>query len=260
MAYSLTWLSQVLRDAGLKVIECDGWRDSGHGDMKAALGVLCHYTGDLRKGNMPSLDVLVNGRNGKDALKGPLSQLGLGRDGTYYVIAAGKCWHAGPVGPEGWKDITDGNGHLIGIEAENRGDKNTDPWPEVQLDAYRRGVAAILLHIKQSDVSWCAGHKEWAKGRKTNPKFDPNFDMDDFRAAVKAIMDGKVPIETPVPKATLARGKNNDPNLVTLVQAKVGVTADGIFGSATEAAIRSFQANNHLDPDGIVGAKTWALI
>ncbi len=41
---------------------------------------------------MPSLGVIRDGRPG---LKGPLSQLGLGRDGAYYVIAAGRAQHAG---------------------------------------------------------------------------------------------------------------------------------------------------------------------
>ena len=44
------------------------------------------------------------------------------------------------------------------------------------------------------------------------------------------------------------------------MQAKVGVTADGIFGPATEAALRGFQAANNVTADGIVGPKTWELI
>jgi len=262
MAYSLTWLSQVLRDAGLKVSECDGWQSRGRAEMGKVLGVLCHYTGGSRQGNMPTLDILIKGRTGADALPGPLSQLGLARDGTYYIIAAGKCNHAGPGT---WKGVTSGNTHFIGIEAENTGGANDSPWPEVQMDAYRRGVAAILQYIKQPDVSWCVGHKEYAPTRKV----DPNFDMDVFRAAVKAIMEGTAfgavaPSAQTEPaialKPTLRRGENNDPNLVKIVQAKVGVAADGLFGPATEAAILKFQADNGLDADGIVGAATWGVV
>src|SRR5262245_1953726 len=131
MNYSLIWLPEVLEQAGLKVARVDGWERRGRADAGVTLGVLCHHTGGSKNGNMPTLDVLIHGRPG---LMGPLSQLGLGRDGTYYVIAAGRCNHAG-LGR--WNGVVDGNGHFIGIEAENTG-RADDPWPAVQIDAYQR--------------------------------------------------------------------------------------------------------------------------
>lgn len=131
MIFSLTWLPGVLKEAGVKVALVDGWESRGRGDVRATAGVMCHHTGGPRAGNMPSLNTLIKGRSD---LSGPLAQLGLGRDGTYYVIAAGKCNHAG----DGvWKEIATGNTNFIGIEGENTG-LSTDPWPEVQMDAYRR--------------------------------------------------------------------------------------------------------------------------
>jgi peptidoglycan hydrolase-like protein with peptidoglycan-binding domain len=44
------------------------------------------------------------------------------------------------------------------------------------------------------------------------------------------------------------------------VQAIVGVAATGLFDGATEAAVRRFQRDHGLVPDGIVGPRTWATI
>lgn len=56
----------------------------------------------------------------------------------------------------------------------------------------------------------------------------------------------------------LKRGSRGDE--VKMLQQKLGVTADGIFGSNTERAVKDFQIKNGLVADGIVGAKTWAKL
>jgi peptidoglycan hydrolase-like protein with peptidoglycan-binding domain len=38
------------------------------------------------------------------------------------------------------------------------------------------------------------------------------------------------------------------------------LTADGIFGSKTEVAVKKFQKAFSLTVDGIVGSKTWAAL
>jgi hypothetical protein len=43
MAFSLTWLPQVLLNAGLKVAEQPGWRTRGRGDVGTIKGVICHH-------------------------------------------------------------------------------------------------------------------------------------------------------------------------------------------------------------------------
>ena len=254
MAHSLVWLPEVLLGAGLKVAEVPGWRERGAGDVGATFGILCHHTACAAGGNMPSLRVLIEGRSD---LRGPLAQLGLGRDGTYYVIAAGKAHHAG----KGiWAGISDGNTHLIGIEAENAGHPG-DAWPEVQMLAYQHGVAAILKHVGL-DAERCAGHKEYAPTRK----IDPTFDMPTFRAAVRAILNGASQRLAPIPSAepdgrrrqTLRRGTHGVS--VAALQRQLGVHPSGIFDSQTEARVREFQRANSLVPDGIVGPKCWAAL
>jgi murein L,D-transpeptidase YcbB/YkuD len=49
-----------------------------------------------------------------------------------------------------------------------------------------------------------------------------------------------------------SRGKE-----VKELQEFLEIGADGIFGVGTEAVVRSWQSNNGLVADGIVGPKTW---
>ena len=267
MAFSLTWLPDVLKAAGLKVALVDGWQTRGRGEMGKIHGVICHHTAGSKTGNMPTLGVLLKGR---EDLPGPLAQLGLGRDGTWYVIAAGRCNHAGAGS---WQGITSGNSNFIGIEAENTGSMKDFPWPAVQMDAFRRGVAAILNHVGKGP-EFCCGHREYAlpKGRKD----DPLFDMAAFRDSVAAILTGAAPPPPLIPRAeppktpggapgrpTLRRGITGDQKVVDAVKALqklLGVDPAGTFGPRTEAAVRAFQRDHGMVPDGIVGPKTWAAL
>lgn len=44
---------------------------------------------------------------------------------------------------------------------------------------------------------------------------------------------------------------------VILLQQKLGIRADGIFGPQTEAAVKKYQSEHGCTPDGIVGPHTW---
>jgi GH24 family phage-related lysozyme (muramidase) len=252
-SFALTWLPQVLQDAGLKVAETPGWRERGRADMPNPVGVMCHHTANPNKGNMPTLNMLISGRSD---LSGPLAQLGLGRDGTFYVIAAGRANHAG-LGR--WEGVFTGNSSFIGIEAEHSG-VAADPWPPEQLDAYARGVAAILKHLGATE-KMCCGHKEYAL--PANRKCDPTFDMTAFRQEVSLYLVGKSP-PPPIPhtdeqdRPTLRRGDRRD--AVKTLQAALNADPDGIFGARTEAALRQRQRELGLVADGIAGPKTWAAL
>ena len=44
------------------------------------------------------------------------------------------------------------------------------------------------------------------------------------------------------------------------LQENLGITADGIFGPATEASVKALQSRKGLTPDGIVGPRTWEAL
>jgi hypothetical protein len=181
MTFKLIWLADVLREANLKVIEEPGWKTRGVGgaDMGVVKGVLCHHTAGPRSGDHPSLGTVMQGRTG---LRPPLCHLLLSRDGTFFVVAAGKANHAG-VG--NWQGVRNGNTQLIGIEGENTGLANDQPWPAIQMNAYERGCVALCKKLGVGSIM-VAGHKEYALPHGRKP--DPSFNMADFRKEIARLL------------------------------------------------------------------------
>lgn len=178
MAGMLHWLPQALKAEGVKVVEVAGWATRGK-TINPPKVVVAHHTATRpTTSDATVVRLLVDGR---PDLPGPLCHVGLGRDGTAYVVAAGKANHAGTGA---WQGVT-GSVNTFGIEAFNDG--LGEPWPAVQLDAYDRIVAAVLRH-EGRDASWLCAHREWAlpAGRKTDPR---GIDMDQMRARVQTLLN-----------------------------------------------------------------------
>src|SRR5689334_14754764 len=97
------------RAAGLKVVEIAGWESRGRpkstGEFKP-VGVLNPHTGDKADGKAYAAGILVRGRSD---LAGPLCHLSIGRDGTVYIVAAGRANHAGKAKSVGSVAAGDGN-------------------------------------------------------------------------------------------------------------------------------------------------------
>ncbi len=175
----LTQLADVAKRTGYPVVEVPGWRERGRpGDMLDIRTITAHHTANGgAKGDYPSLETVRSGRPG---LPGPLAQLGVGVSGTIYVIAAGKCNHAGISLKSDYE-----NSHAIGIEAEAIGLPGAkSDWPGPQMDSYARLCAALVDEFDLS-VADVRGHKETCSplGRKS----DPSFDMTAFRHRVAAV-------------------------------------------------------------------------
>lgn len=192
-------MPEILRKHGLKVVEVPGWKTRGRpasiGEF-APVGVLCHYTATGKNWtDKRVVDLLVEGRSD---LPGPLSQFGLGRDGTVYLVASGRCNHGGPARASGSVAGGDGNKLYIGIEAFNAG--GDDPWPKVQYDAYVLLCAILSLEVTKNSAQTVRGHRETSKTGKP----DPQFSMAKFRSQVAekmvALVSPTTPPEEPDPE------------------------------------------------------------
>lgn len=66
--------------------------------------------------------------------------------------------------------------------------------------------------------------------------------------------------QTPAMGTPLTLRKGSRGEQVKRVQRILGITVDGVFGSHTEGAVRSFQIAKGLVVDGIIGSRTWAAL
>lgn len=187
------WLADVLSDAGLTVVRNPGWETRGPSGLSPLYQLFHHTASSPRGGLHPSRRVVVEGRRD---LAGPLCNVLVWRDGTCEVIASGIANHAGNGTPLA-------NRTSIGWECENDG--VGERWPERQLDAIARGMAAVCRHTSRP-ASSVYGHKETAlpKGRKIDPT---GVDMDAWRLRVGVLLskeDEMTPAQMDELKAEIA--------------------------------------------------------
>lgn len=64
---------------------------------------------------------------------------------------------------------------------------------------------------------------------------------------------------TALPTLRLTKPNTKGPSVIHLQQ-RLGINADGVFGSGTQAAVKAFQLSHGLKSDGIVGPATWAAL
>jgi hypothetical protein len=166
----VTWLPDVLQAADLTVMPVDGWQGRGH-VLSTINGVVLHHT--ATPATMLDANVAKILRDGRADLAGPLAQLGLDRQGRFWLICDGKANHNG-YGM--WANQS------IGIEAFNNG--VGEPWPVPQLDAWQRGTAAILAHLHLNE-GHALGHRETDPKRKIDPK---GVDLEAFRRRVAQLL------------------------------------------------------------------------
>lgn len=174
----ITWLADVLRAAGLEVVEHAGWKTRERPGVWQPQFLVVHATA-APAGQADETQVRIV-RDGRSDLNGPIANACIDRQGRWHVLAAGRCntTLAGTAGP--FKGL--GNSGALGIEACN--DNRGEPWPPGQYRSYVAGVAAICRRLGWSETR-VVGHREHTPGHKT----DPTFGMQAFRAQVREAIE-----------------------------------------------------------------------
>ncbi|MFL0253007.1 N-acetylmuramoyl-L-alanine amidase [Clostridium neuense] len=101
-------------------------------------------------------------------------------------------------------------------------------------------------------------------GGNTQPTKNVSGDVADLQTILNNSGYGHLTVDNEVGPATIAacpllkNGSSGD--VVKWVQKKLGIGADGIFGSGTKQAVINFQRANGLDADGIIGKGTWTKL
>jgi hypothetical protein len=172
----LTDLPDALRSGGCRVEVDPGFATRGQGALASVKAIMCHHTGSVSANTWKVV------RDGREGLRGLLSQLVLERDGLWRVLGSGQAWHAGSGGPLLGIPINSANSCTIGIEAVSAGTARGD-WTAAQLAEYPRGVAALCRRYRLTEQH-VIFHKTWAPTRKVDLAGWPG-DLAGFRSAVK---------------------------------------------------------------------------
>ena len=168
-----------LNKAGLRVNTVPGWRTRGRPGSFAPRGVLWHHTGGAGDGLEYARWMALTGR---PDLPAPLCQLSIGRDGTVYVLAAGRANHGGTARAAGPMPSGDANTLYVGVECHNTG---SEGWRTEQRDAMVK-VGVVLSEILGCTAEHNRGHVETS----VTGKWDPGaLDLDEFRADLAAVLN-----------------------------------------------------------------------
>lgn len=153
-----TNLPSILRGAGLMVVVHVGADTRGQGELAGVEAIFVHHTGSA---SMPGAVNVV--RDGREGLRGLLSQLALDPDGRWHYLGSRQAWHAGTGGPLPSIPANLANSRTISIEGVSSGGS----WTAAQRWSYPRGVAA-LADAFRLPTSRVVRHQDWAPRRKTD--------------------------------------------------------------------------------------------
>jgi hypothetical protein len=187
-------LPQLLRQAGLDVVEIDGWRSRKRPGSFGATGVLNHHTGASAQGWSLTKE-LQYARwmflTGRSDLNAPLVQIALGRSGRVYIGAAGRANHAGKAKASGSVSAGDGNKLYVGIEWMLSGNEHI---PDRMRKAGTTLNAVLTEKVLKTSVRTISAHYQtsvtgkWDIGDPAGISFRGHrvLDVNKFRKEVQA--------------------------------------------------------------------------
>lgn len=194
---AVLWLADVLRAAGLRVVEYPGWRARAAPGVFTPRAVMWHHDASA-PGPSPNVPRVI-AEIGNSSTPPPLAQAWVDTAGVWVLTAAGRCNHAGLGGGWGRIPAGAGNTYAIGVETDHT---VGEPWPAAQLAGLRRGTAAILAELGVPAADALCGHKEYAPVRKVDPdgldmaaerrlveEDDMPVTPDEVRAIARAVLD-----------------------------------------------------------------------
>lgn len=117
----------------------------------------------------------------------------------------------------------------------------------------------------------CEGLSQWGSQNLAQQGYNSVQILESYYGDVETVLNAPIRGITSSYPGTPLRVGSTGPNVVTLQVALNRIaqsypaipkipTADGIFGSRTEASVRAFQEIFNLTPDGIVGPATWYAV
>lgn len=178
MVLPLAELANVLRRAGVPVVEYPGWKDRTQKDGPfSPLGVMWHHDASAR-GDSPGVPAMMANLANNGA------QTWVDRYGVWHLIAAGRMWHAGTGTGFGRILAERGNTLALGVETDHT---TGEDWPNDQLASLRLGTAAILAWFGANPADSLCGHKEY---RRSNPDPDGLDMATERRIVAQIIADG----------------------------------------------------------------------